>query len=493
MSGDGSKFMSNNTKFYIDGLGVEPVTPHLFDVVNPATEDVAGQISLGSGADVDRAVAAARRACPAFSQTSREERLELLQRIIKGCRARRKELVRAMTLEMGAPIVFSQKVQAANALGHLKQMIKVLKAYKFERFMGSTLVRREPIGVCGLITPWNWPLNQITAKLAPALAAGCTVVLKPSEIAPLSGIIFAEILHEAGLPAGVFNLVNGDGPGVGEAIARHPDIDMVSFTGSTRAGILVAKAAADTVKRVAQELGGKSANIVLPDADLSKAVPAGVLRCFTNTGQSCQAPTRMLVHRPQLDEAAALAKRTAESVKIGDPLDRETTMGLLASKAQFDKVQGLIERGIEEGASVVCGGPGRPAGFNRGYFVRPTVFSDVTSQMAIAREEIFGPVLSMLTYDTEEQAIAIANGTTYGLAGYVQSGDLALAKRIASQLRAGRIYLNGAPADQSVPFGGYKQSGNGREHGVFGLEEYLEVKAVLGYRSVQQRQPVAVS
>jgi aldehyde dehydrogenase (NAD+) len=470
-------------QFYIDGQWVEPVTPHLCDVVNPATEDVTGQISLGSGADVDRAVAAARRAFPAFSQTSREQRIELLQRIIKGYQTRRKELARAITLEMGSPITFSREVQAVNALGHFKQMVKVLKSYKFERFMGGTLVRREPIGVCGLITPWNWPLNQITAKLAPALAAGCTVVLKPSEVAPLSAIILAEILHDAAVPAGVFNLVNGDGAGVGEAIARHPDIDMVSFTGSTRAGILVAKAAADTVKRVAQELGGKSANIVLPDADLGKAVPAGVLRCFTNTGQSCQAPTRMLVHRSQLDEAATLAKQTAESVNIGDPLDRKTTMGPLASKAQFDKVQGLIERSIEEGATVVCGGAGRPTGFNRGYFVRPTVFSDVTPQMAIAREEIFGPVLSMLSYDTDEEAVAIANGTTYGLAGYVQSGDLSRAQRIASQLRAGRIYLNGAPADQSVPFGGYKQSGNGPEHGVFGFEEYLEVKAVLGYRS----------
>jgi aldehyde dehydrogenase (NAD+) len=370
-----------------------------------------------------------------------------------------------------------------NALGHFKQMVKVLKSYKFERFMGGTLIRREPIGVCGLITPWNWPLNQITAKLAPALAAGCTVVLKPSEVAPLSGIIFAEVLHDAGVPAGVFNLVNGDGAGVGEAISRHPDIDMVSFTGSTRAGILVAKGAADTVKRVTQELGGKSANIVLPDADLGKAVPAGVLRCFTNTGQSCQAPTRMLVHRSQLDEAAALARQTAETVKIGDPRKRETTMGPVVSKAQFDKVQGLIERGIAEGATVVCGGAGRPAGFNRGYFVRPTVFSDVTPQMAIAREEIFGPVLSMLTYDTEDEAVAIANDTTYGLAGYVQSGDIEHARRIASRLRAGRIYLNGAPSDNSVPFGGYKQSGNGREHGVFGFEEYLEVKAVLGYQA----------
>jgi aldehyde dehydrogenase (NAD+) len=475
--------MVNDAKFYIDGQWVEPITPNLFNVINPAVEDVAGQISLGSSADVDRAVTAARRAFATFSQTGKEERLALLQRIIDSYKARFEELASAMTLEMGSPITFSREVQATNALGHFKQMIEVLKSYELERFMGDTLIRREPIGVCGLITPWNWPLNQITAKLAPALAAGCTVVLKPSEIAPLSAIIFAEVLHEAGVPKGVFNLVNGDGPTVGEAISRHPDIDMVSFTGSTRAGILVAKAAADTVKRVAQELGGKSANIILPDADLAKAVPAGVLRCFTNTGQSCQAPTRMLVHRSQRDEAVAIARQAVETVRIGDPLDAKTTMGPLVSKAQFDKVQGLIERGIEEGATVVCGGAGRPAGFNRGYFVRPTVFADVTSDMTIAREEIFGPVLSMLSYESEEQAVEMANATTYGLAGYVQSGDIAHARRIGAQLRAGRIYLNGAPANQSAPFGGYKQSGNGREHGVFGFEEFLEVKAVLGYQS----------
>jgi aldehyde dehydrogenase (NAD+) len=475
--------MVNDAKFYIDGQWVEPITPNLFNVINPAVEDVAGQISLGSSADVDRAVTAAKRAFATFSQTGKEERLALLQRIIDSYKARFEELASAMTLEMGSPITFSREVQATNALGHFKQMIEVLKSYELERFMGDTLIRREPIGVCGLITPWNWPLNQITSKLAPALAAGCTVVLKPSEIAPLSAIIFAEVLHEAGVPKGVFNLVNGDGPTVGEAISRHPDIDMVSFTGSTRAGILVAKAAADTVKRVAQELGGKSANIILPDADLAKAVPAGVLRCFTNTGQSCQAPTRMLVHRSQRDEAVAIARQAVETVRIGDPLDAKTTMGPLVSKAQFDKVQGLIERGIQEGATVVCGGAGRPAGFNRGYFVRPTVFADVTSDMTIAREEIFGPVLSMLSYENEEQAVEMANATTYGLAGYVQSGDIAHARRIGAQLRAGRIYLNGAPANQSAPFGGYKQSGNGREHGVFGFEEFLEVKAVLGCQS----------
>jgi len=475
--------MGNNTKFYIDGAWVDPLTPHLFDVINLATEEVAGQISLGSSADVDRAVAAARRAFTTYSQTSRDERLALLQRIIDGFEARNAELARAMTAEMGSPITFSNEVQTVNALTHFKEMIAVLKSYEFERFMGGTLIRREPIGVCGLITPWNWPLNQVTSKLAPAIAAGCTTVLKPSEIAPLSAILFAEILHEAGVPKGVFNLVNGDGPTVGEAISNHPDIDMVSFTGSTRAGILVAKGAATTVKRVVQELGGKSANILLPDADLEKAVPAGVLRCFTNTGQSCQAPTRMLVHRARRDAAVALARKAADQVLVGDPLDPETTMGPLVSKAQFDKVQGLIERGIREGATLICGGVGRPAGFNRGYFVRPTVFADVTPEMAIAKEEIFGPVLSMMSYQSEDEAVAIANGTTYGLAGYIQGRDIERVRRVAERIRAGRIYLNGAPVDRSVPFGGYKQSGNGREHGVFGFEEYLEVKAVLGYQT----------
>ena len=474
---------ANDTKFYIDGAWVDPATPALYDVINPATEEAAGQISLGSAADVDRAVTAARQAFPAYSATTREERLELLNKIIKLYQKRGKTLARAMTAEMGSPITFSKEVQVVNALAHFKQMVKVLRTYKFERFMGETLIRREPIGVCGLITPWNWPLNQVTSKLAPALAAGCTVVLKPSEIAPLSTILLAEILHEAGVPKGVFNLVNGDGPTVGEAISSHPGIDMVSFTGSTRAGILVAKAAASTVKRVTQELGGKSPNIILPDADLAKVVPAGVLRCYTNTGQSCQAPTRMLVHRSQREAAVELAKRTAEQVKLGDPRDAETQMGPLVSKAQFDKVQGLIEKGIQEGATLVCGGTGRPVGFNRGYFVRPTVFADVTPDMTIARDEIFGPVLSMMTYDTEDEAVAIANDTSYGLAGYVQGGDIERVRQVAAKIRAGRVYLNGAPADRAVPFGGYKQSGNGREHGVFGFEEYLEVKAVLGYQT----------
>lgn len=474
--------MNNSKKFYIDGEWVDPIKPQLWDVINPATEEVAGQISMGSAADVDRAVAAARRAFPAFATTSREERLALLRRIIELCNARKDEMARAMTAEMGSPITFSNEVQTVNAFGHFNEAASVLESYEFEHMMGGTMIRREPIGVCGLITPWNWPLNQVTSKLAPALAAGCTVVLKPSEIAPLSTILFTEVLHDAGVPKGVFNLVNGDGPIVGEAISGHPDIDMVSFTGSTRAGILIAKAAANNVKRVVQELGGKSPNIVLYGADLAKAVPAGVLRCFTNTGQSCQAPTRMLIDRRQRDEVLSLARKTVEQVRLGDTLDPKTTMGPVVSKTQFEKVQRLIELGIRDGATVVCGGTGRPTGFNRGYYIRPTVFADVTPDMAIAKEEIFGPVLSIMNYDTEDQAIAIANETTYGLAGYVQAGDLGHARRVAEKIRAGRIYLNGAPQEHAAPFGGYKQSGNGRESGVFGFEEYLEVKAVLGYQ-----------
>jgi aldehyde dehydrogenase (NAD+) len=473
----------NDTKFYIDGKWVEPTVPNLFDVINPATEEVAGQISLGSAKDVDLAVKAARRAFPSYSATSREERLELLKRIIKLYEERSDELASAMTAEMGSPITFSHEVQTVNALNHFKEMVDVLSSYKFESLMGGTMICREPIGVCGLITPWNWPLNQVTSKLAPALASGCTSVLKPSEIAPLSTILLAEILHDAGVPKGVFNLVNGDGPTVGEAISAHPNIDMVSFTGSTRAGILVAKAAAPTVKRVCQELGGKSPNIVMRGADLEKVVPAGVLRCYTNTGQSCQAPTRMLTHRSQREAAVSLAKKTAEQVQLGDPLDPKTQMGPVVSKAQFEKIQGLIEKGLKEGATLVCGGPGRPSGFNRGYFVRPTIFADVTPNMTIAKEEIFGPVLSVMTYDTEDEAVEMANNTNYGLAGYVQAGSIEEARRIGAKIRAGRIYLNGAPANNKVPFGGYKQSGNGREHGVFGFEEYLEVKAMLGYQT----------
>ena len=469
-------------KFYIDGAWVDPAEPSTLGVINPATEEVFAQISLGSASDVDRAVTAARRAFATWSQADVEVRLSWLQKIIEGFRARLPELARMMTLEMGAPITFATQRQATVALFHFEEAARVLANYKFEERMGNGIIRREPIGVCGLITPWNWPLNQVASKVAPALATGCTVVLKPSEIAPLSAMLFAEIVDDAGLPAGVFNLVNGDGPTVGEAIAAHPEIDMVSFTGSTAAGIRVAKLAADTVKRVAQELGGKSANIILADADLKAAVIQGVHACYTNGGQNCQSPTRMLIPRAQRDAAFAAAREAVGSIRLGDPLDPASTMGPLVSQAQFEKVQDLIRSGVDEGATLVAGGSGRPAELNRGYFVRPTVFGDVTPHMKIAREEIFGPVLSIISYDTEDEAIEIANDTPFGLAGLVQSKDLDRARRVGNRIRAGRVYLNGAPFDRSLPFGGYKQSGNGREFGVFGFEEYLEVKAMIGFR-----------
>jgi aldehyde dehydrogenase (NAD+) len=467
--------------FYIDGAWVDPATPSTLGVVNPATEEIFAQISLGSKADVDRAAKAARRAFATYSVTSVEQRLSWLQKIIEGFRARLPDLARMMTLEMGAPITFATERQATVALFHFEEAARVLANYKFEERMGNGIVRREPIGVCGLITPWNWPLNQVASKVAPALATGCTVVLKPSEIAPLSAMLFAEIVAAAGLPPGVFNLVNGDGPTVGEAIAGHPEIDMVSFTGSTTAGVRVAKLAADTVKRVAQELGGKSANIILADADLKAAVIEGVHACYTNGGQNCQSPTRMLIPRAQRDAAFAAAREAVDSIRLGDPLDPASTMGPLVSQAQFEKVQDLIQSGVDEGATLVAGGTGRPSEVNRGYYVRPTVFGDVTPQMKIAREEIFGPVLSIMSYDTEDEAIEIANDTPFGLAGFVQSRDADRARAVANRIRAGRVYLNGAPFDRSLPFGGYKQSGNGREFGVFGFEEYLEVKAILGH------------
>jgi aldehyde dehydrogenase (NAD+) len=468
-------------KFYIDGAWVDPATPSTLGIVNPATEETFAQISLGSGPDVDRAAKAARRAFATYSVTSVEARLSWLQKIIEGFRARLPELARMMTLEMGAPITFATERQATVALFHFEEAARVLANYKFEERMGNGIVRREPIGVCGLITPWNWPLNQVASKVAPALATGCTIVLKPSEIAPLSAMLFAEIVNDAGVPAGVFNLINGDGPTVGEAIAAHPEIDMVSFTGSTTAGVRVAKLAADTVKRVAQELGGKSANIILADADVKAAVIQGVHACYTNGGQNCQSPTRMLIPRARRDAAFAAAREAVDTIRLGDPLDPASTMGPLVSRAQFQKVQDLIQSGVDEGATLVAGGTGRPSEVNRGYFVRPTVFGDVTPQMKIAREEIFGPVLSIMSYDTEDEAIEIANDTPFGLAGFVQSSDLDRARTIANRIRAGRVYLNGAPFDRSLPFGGYKQSGNGREFGVFGFEEYLEVKAILGY------------
>jgi len=467
--------------FYIDGKWVAPVQVKDLTAVNPATEEPIATISLGSAADVDKAVAAAKQAFESFSETTVEQRLAYLRRIIEVYQAKSSQMADAISMEMGAPLFLARKAQAPAGLGHLLEAAKVLESFKFEELKGTTLMRKEPIGVCGLITPWNWPMNQIACKVAPAMAAGCTMVLKPSELAPLSAYLFAQILDEAGLPPGVFNLVNGDGPTVGAAIASHPDVAMVSFTGSTRAGIAVATAAAPTVKRVTQELGGKSANIILDDADLAKAVKEGVQTCFRNTGQSCNAPTRMLVPRTKIAEAAQAAKVEAETTKVGDPRKDDTTIGPLVSKAQFEKVQRLIEAGIKEGATLIAGGPGRPDGISKGYFARPTVFSDVRNDMTIAREEIFGPVLCILPYEGEEDAIRIANDSPYGLSGFVTSSNLERARRVAKRIRAGNVHINNARVDFAGSFGGYKQSGNGREWGEAGFEEFLELKSIFGY------------
>jgi aldehyde dehydrogenase (NAD+) len=473
--------MSHNMQFYIDGAWVDPVAPKSLDVIDPSNETRFARISLGAQADVDKAVAAAKRAFRSFGFTQPQERLGLLKRVVEVYKKRRKDLGEAISREMGAPAAFALQNQVGIGLSHLEKMVEVLSRFEWSHAKGTSVVVKEPVGVVGLITPWNWPLNQITCKVAPALAAGCTMVLKPSEIAPLDAIIFAEILDEAGVPKGVFNLVNGDGPTVGQALAAHPDVDMVSFTGSTRAGILVAKAAADTVKRVCQELGGKSANLLFPDADLQTAVSKGVAGCYGNSGQSCNAPTRMFVPRSRHDEAAAIAKAAAEQFVVG-PADAPGTMlGPVVSQVQYDKIQGLIESGLAEGATLVTGGPGRPAGLNRGYYIRPTVFANVTNDMRIAREEIFGPVLSILPYDSVEQAMEQANDTSYGLAAYIQTPDLDKARDAARQMRAGNVHINYPAWDAGIPFGGYKQSGNGREYAEYGLEDFLETKGILGY------------
>lgn len=476
--------MREYTQFYVNGEWVDPIEARTCDVINPADEQVVGRISLGSDADVDRAVAAAKEAFDLYSQWTVEQRMALLERIVEVYQARYADVAEAIRLEMGAPATLAIEAQAGAGLAHLAEALNVLQTYAFEEDHGEHKVVKEPIGVCALITPWNWPVNQIACKVAPALATGCTMVLKPSEVAPLSAVIFAEILHEAGVPAGVFNLVNGDGAGVGTALSKHPDVDLVSFTGSTRAGTLIAQNAAPTVKRVTQELGGKSPNIILPDANIEEAVIRGAMHMFHNTGQSCNAPSRMLVHRDQVAQAEAAAHVAAGMVVVGAPADEATNMGPLVSQVQFDRVQGLIGKGIEEGAKLVCGGLGRPDGISSGYFVKPTVFSDVTNTMTIAREEIFGPVLVIIPYDTEEEAIQIANDTNYGLAGYVQSGDLDRARRVARRIRAGNVKINGASGGPNIPFGGYKQSGNGREWGAHGFTDYLEIKAIEGFATV---------
>lgn len=473
--------MAHELEFYIDGAWVKPSGSRTLGVVDPSNEEVFATIALGEQADVDKAVAAARAAFPAFAATSKEERLALMRRLMEAYKARYEQVADTLSREMGAPTTLSHRAQAAMGTGHLGKMIETLENFKFEELRGTTLIAKEPIGVVGMITPWNWPINQIMCKVAPALAAGCTMVLKPSEIAPLNAIIFAEAMHDAGVPKGVFNLVQGDGPTVGEAISRHPGVDMVSFTGSTRAGILVAKAAADTVKRVHQELGGKSANIILDDADFDKAVKLGVESVMRNSGQSCNAPTRMFVPESKHARAVEVAKATVAPLKVGSPADADTFLGPVVSEAQYEKIQRLIEAGIKEGAELATGGPGRPEGLNRGYYVRPTVFANVTDDMTIAKEEIFGPVLSILPYESEAEVIERANNTPYGLASYVQSGSIERARKLASQMRSGNVYINYPAWDAGAPFGGYKQSGNGREYAEFGLEEFLEIKGTVGY------------
>ena len=471
----------NNRKFYIDGRWVEPIHPSFIEVVDPSTEQPFASIAAGSAADVDVAVAAARRTFESFSRTSYKERRQLLEAVVAEYKKRYDDIAIAVSHEMGAPLAFAKGPQAWIGLAHLEEMLNVMDRYPFERMLGTTRIVKEPVGVVGMITPWNWPLNQIACKVAPAIAAGCTMVLKPSELSPLNAIIFAEVMDAAGVPAGVFNLVNGTGEAVGAALSIHPDIDMMSFTGSARAGILVAKAAADTVKRVHQELGGKSANILLEDADLGSAVKEGVALCFGNSGQTCNAPTRMLVPRARHSEVVELAREAAAGFIVGDPRSENSNLGPVVSKVQFGKIQELIQSGIDEGAELVTGGPGRPDGLSSGYYVRPTVFGNVTPDMRIAKEEIFGPVLSVMPYNNEEQAIAVANDTPFGLAAYVQSADLARAREVGRRMRAGTVYLNYPAFDIGAPFGGYKRSGNGREWGEFGLDDFLEVKGIAGY------------
>ena len=474
--------MRKYTQFYIDGKWIDPLTPNSFDVTNPADETIAGAISLGSKSDVDKAVVAARGAFTSFSRFSRQERLELLENILNTYNKYYDDIALAISEEMGAPLPFSIEDQASCGTGHLQAAINALKSFQFEEDKGSTRVYKEPIGVCAFITPWNWPINQITCKVAPAVATGCTMLLKPSEIAPFSAYLFSQVMDEAGVPGGVFNMINGDGPTVGTAMAEHPDVDMVSFTGSTRAGILVAKTAANSVKRVTQELGGKSANIILDDADLEKAVRNGVIHCFSNSGQSCNAPTRMLVPKISHDLAANIAVNTANTVVVGDPKADDTVIGPVVSKLHFDKIQNLIQQGIEEGVELACGGTGKPEHLERGYYIKPTIFVNVNNASTIAQQEIFGPVLAIIPYQDETEAIQIANDTPYGLSGYV-SGSHQRALDVASRLRTGMVHINGAEGSFDTPFGGYKQSGNGREFGEYGFEDYLEIKAVMGVQN----------
>lgn len=467
--------------FFIDGTWCRPKGAGRGAVVNPATEAEVVTIPLGNREDVELAASAARRAFATWSRTSAQERAALLGRLMQALEARTELLAQCLTLEMGAPINYARTTQVPLALAHLRVAREVLSEFAFIKQRGQTAITHEPIGVCGLITPWNWPLYQITAKVGPALAAGCTVVLKPSELSPLNAILFTEAIEEAGFPPGVFNLIHGDGPGVGAVLATHTEVDMISITGSTRAGIAVAVAAAPTVKRVAQELGGKSPNVILPDADLDRAVPLGVAACFRNLGQSCSAPTRMIVPRASLARIEQLSLQAVAEFVVGDPLSEKTTHGAIANRAQFERIQIMIGVGLSEGARLICGGQGRAHGMNGGFFAKPTIFSGVTTEMRIAQEEIFGPVLCIIPYDTVEEAVTIANDTVFGLGAHVQGRDMTLVRDIASRIRAGQVHLNCPAWDPHAPFGGFKQSGNGREYGVEGLMEYLETKAILGY------------
>ena len=477
----GASIMKTFQYFYIGGEWVSPTGNETLDVINPATEEACGRVPLGAAEDVDAAVAAAREAFPAWSAKSPEDRAKYLESIGALLLQRAADFAMTITEEMGMPLKLSGAIQVGMPMANFNNYARIAREFEWESAKGSTQIVREAIGVCGFITPWNFPLHQVVAKVAPAMAAGCTMVLKPSEMSPLCSFMLAQVMDDAGVPAGVFNLVNGYGPVVGEAIAAHPDVDMVSFTGSTRAGKRVAELGSQTVKRVTQELGGKSANIILDDADLESVVAAGVQACYLNSGQTCSAPTRMLVPRSRQEDVVQIAKRTAEGLNFGDPTADETTHGPIVHDAQWEKVKGLIAKGVEEGARLVTGGAERPDGVDRGYFVKPTVFADVSNDMSIAREEIFGPVLSIIPYDDESDAVEIANDTVYGLAGCVWSGDRERAVRVARQVRAGQVSINEAGFDINAPFGGYKQSGNGRELGEFGIEEYLETKALLGH------------
>ena len=478
--------MLDKRLFYINGSWVEPELSNDFDVIDPSTEETCAVISLGSQADTNKAVAAARASFESWMFTPKNERLQLIESILEEYQKRAEDMANAISLEMGAPIEMARQQQVGTGLNHIKGFINVFKDFNFDQNLNENTpndkILYEPVGVCGLITPWNWPMNQVTLKAIPAIAAGCTMILKPSEVAPLSSIVFSEILHEAGCPAGVFNMVNGDGVGVGSQLSAHPDVDMISFTGSTRAGIAISKAAADTLKRVTLELGGKGANLIFADAN-EKSIKNGVLRVMNNSGQSCNAPTRMIVEESIYEKAVSIAAEVAESIKVSSGHETGRHIGPVVSEVQFDKIQNLINKGVEEGAKLVAGGPGRPEGLNRGYYVKPTVFADVTQNMTIYNEEIFGPVLSIMPFTNEDHAVELANDTNYGLTNYVQSEDNEKRNRVARRLRSGMVEMNGLPRSSGSPFGGYKQSGNGREGGIWGLEDFLEVKSVSGWSS----------